>query len=136
MNDSQNQVHVAVAVIINDQQQVLLALRQSHQHQGGLWEFPGGKVEDNETVYDALCREIYEELALTIQSAEPLLKTVYQYSDKAVLLDVWLVGDFIGEAQGQEGQRLQWIAITNLNADDFPAANVPIINVLKLRVKT
>jgi len=136
MNDLLKPVHVAVAVIVNDQQQTLLALRQSHQHQGGLWEFPGGKVEHNETVYDALCREIHEELGLTIQSAEPLLRTAYDYSDKSVLLDVWFVDDFVGDAEGQEGQRLQWTAISTLSADDFPAANVPIINALKLRVKT
>lgn len=129
------QVHVAVAVIINSQQQVLLGLRQAHQHQGGLWEFPGGKVETSETPYDALVREVGEEVGLTIKSAEPLIEISHDYGDKSVLLDVWWVEAFSGEAIGKEGQRLRWSTISGLNDTEFPAANVAIIQALKSRVK-
>ena len=65
MNNSNNNViHVAVGVIINNQQQVLIAKRPDHLHQGGLWEFPGGKVDEGETVTQALKRELHEELDL------------------------------------------------------------------------
>ena len=125
-------VHVAVAVIMNPQQHVLLALRQTHQHQGGLWEFPGGKVEAGESVYDALVREIEEEIGLTISSADELVKISHDYSDKTVLLDVWLVDAFIGEPKGREGQQLRWCAIADLKEDDFPAANAAIIGAIKV----
>ncbi len=122
--------HVAVAVI-RRQHQVLIALRQPHQHQGGLWEFPGGKVEENETVLAALRREIREEVGLDIQSARPYLTHRHDYGDKIVLLDVWLVEHFLGEAQGREGQQLQWCEITALVDYAFPAANTRIIEQLQ-----
>ncbi|NOQ94549.1 MAG: 8-oxo-dGTP diphosphatase MutT [Methylophaga sp.] len=128
-------VHVAVAVIINSDQEVLLALRHSHQHQGDLWEFPGGKVEKNEPAYDGLVREIEEELDLHITSAEPFIEIAHDYSDKSVLLDVWTISEFEGTPRGKEGQILRWAAIANLEEQEFPAANVAIINALKLRVR-
>jgi 8-oxo-dGTP diphosphatase len=70
MSDLLATVHVAVAVIVDTTKQyVLISLRQAHQHQGGLWEFPGGKVDDNETVFNALVREVDEELGLSILEA-------------------------------------------------------------------
>ncbi|MFW5451828.1 MAG: 8-oxo-dGTP diphosphatase MutT [Methylophagaceae bacterium] len=124
-------VHVAVAVIVNEQQEVLLALRHAHQHQGGLWEFPGGKVDTNEAVYDALVREISEELGIIITLAQPLLKVTHEYNDKSVLLDVWQVDKFEGSPKGQEGQQLRWCPMSALNVADFPAANMPIITALQ-----
>jgi len=128
-------IHVAVAVIINEQQQVLITLRQSHQHQGDLWEFPGGKVEADETIYEALVREIDEEIGLKITSATPFIIIDHDYGDKLVVLNVWLVDSSQGIEKGQEGQSLRWCAINDLVDDDFPAANVDIIKALKLRVK-
>ena len=124
-------VHVAVAIIKNAEKQVLLALRQAHQHQGGLWEFPGGKVEQDESVFDALVREIKEELAVTILAAKPLTTLSHEYSDKSVLLDVWCVDAFSGTPHGREGQSLRWCDITDLIDDEFPAANVGIIKALR-----
>lgn len=117
------------------QQQVLLGLRQTYQHQGDLWEFPGGKIELNETTYDTLLREIEEEVGLQITVAEPLIKVSHDYSDKSVILDVWLVKGYSGVPVGLEGQRLRWCDIADLEDNDFPAANVAIIQALKLRVK-
>ena len=124
-------IHVAVATIVNADNEVLLALRQAHQHLGNLWEFPGGKVETGETVYAALKREIWEELAITVIAAKPLLTVSHDYDDRSVLLDVWHVDKFNGTPHGQEGQRLQWCAISNLDVIEFPSANVPIISALQ-----
>ncbi len=129
------QVHVAVAVIINQHQQVLIALRQAHQHQGNLWEFPGGKVEDDEHIEHALQREIEEEVGLTIHSAEQFLTIGHDYGDKSVLLDVWQVTDYSGQAYGKEGQTLRWCDIQELDDSDFPIANVEIIEALKFKSK-
>lgn len=123
-------IHVAVATIINEQHQVLLALRQAHQHQGNLWEFPGGKVEQNETVFTALKREIEEEVAISIISAQPLIMVEHDYDDRSVLLDVWHVNKFEGTATGKEGQQIRWCPISDLIESEFPVANSPIISAL------
>jgi len=124
-------IHVAVATIVNTDKEVLLALRQSHQHLANLWEFPGGKVEADETVYDALKREIQEELAITVVAAKPLLMVSHDYEDRTVLLDVWHVDQFEGTPHGQEGQTLQWCAIADLSDIEFPSANISIIFALQ-----
>lgn len=124
-------IHVAVAAIVNENREVLLALRQPHQHLGGLWEFPGGKVDADESIYDALVREITEELDLTISVAQPLIKVEHEYRDKSVLLDVWQVEAFVGTPKGKEGQQLRWCPISKLVVKDFPVANVPIISALQ-----
>lgn len=124
-------VHVAVAVIVNSENEVLIALRHKDQHQGGLWEFPGGKVESQEPVYDALSREIKEELGLHILQANPLIEVTHDYGDKSVLLDVWSVTEYLGRPKGCEGQSLRWCAIDALQTEEFPAANKPIIAALQ-----
>lgn len=120
-------IHVAVGVISDGADRILIARRAEHLHQGGLWEFPGGKVESNETVEQALQRELFEELAITVNEQEPLLTIEHDYTDKAVLLDVWWISEFAGEPQGREGQPLQWVPIESLHEFEFPAANKPII---------
>ncbi len=124
-------VHVAVAVIINDHGEVLLALRTMDQHQGGLWEFPGGKVEEGEAIYDALVRETQEELNILVSTAEPLTTVTHDYGDKTVLLDVWVVKSYLGIPQGHEGQNIRWCAVDELNPYEFPAANGPIISAIQ-----
>ena len=127
------QIEVAVAVLFNQQRQVLTAWRQPHQHQGGLWEFPGGKRESQESMLDALKREIQEELGVEICQAQPFVRIDHDYGDKQVSLDVWLVSEFNGEPQGREGQDLRWQAIDELKEAEFPAANSDIIAALKQR---
>ena len=125
-------VHVAVGVIFNSQGQILIARRHDDAHQGGLWEFPGGKVESDESVCDALARELHEELGINIQasSCKPLIEIRHDYSDKVVLLDVWTVFEFDGEASGKEGQPLRWVDRSQLSGYDFPAANIAIIDAI------
>lgn len=128
-------VHVAVGVIYNPQSEILIARRHDDAHQGGLWEFPGGKVETGETVCDALARELHEELGIVVHTAScaQLLEIRHDYTDKVVLLDVWKVLEFDGEALGKEGQPLKWVQPQALPEYDFPAANVAIVDaILKL----
>lgn len=121
-------VHVAVGVIVNGERHILIALRPARSHQGGLWEFPGGKVEAGETVQTALQRELLEELGLTVDACRPLLEVCHDYGDKSVLLDVWWVEAFSGEPEGREGQPLRWVSAEALAGYDFPAANQPIVS--------
>jgi len=125
-------LHVAVAVIEDDQGRVLLSRRPEHVHQGGLWEFPGGKLESGEALGQALQREIREELGLKVYSHRPLIRVTHHYPDKSVLLDVHRVTGFSGEARGREGQPLVWVAPDSLERYPLPAADRPIVSAIKL----
>ncbi|MCC6207973.1 MAG: Nudix family hydrolase [Gammaproteobacteria bacterium] len=125
-------VHVAVGVISNAAGEVLVSLRPSHVDQGGRWEFPGGKVEPGEGARQALVREIEEEVGLRIESAHPLIRLRHDYPSRSVLLDVWRVTSYRGQAHGREGQRLAWRQPQALDPADFPAANPPIITAARL----
>ena len=127
-------VHVAVGVVVNAQKCILVSKRPDHVHQGGLWEFPGGKVEPDENVQQALTRELLEELAIEVVSSAPLIAIEHDYSDKSVLLDVWWVDAFTGEPHGREGQLWQWIAVGELRSLAFPAANKPIIDAIEAQI--
>ncbi|GFM83382.1 hypothetical protein PSCICN_40740 [Pseudomonas cichorii] len=125
-------VHVAAAVIRGADGRILIAKRADNQHQGGLWEFPGGKVEAGEAVQAALSRELQEELGIGVTAARPLIKIQHDYPDKQVLLDVWEVSAFTGEPHGAEGQPLVWASHRELVGYEFPAANKPIVAAARL----
>ena len=129
-------VHVAVGVIFNSKQdQILIAKRPNLLHQGGLWEFPGGKVSSGEAIEHALARELFEELGISDIQAEPLMHILYDYTDKKVFLDIWIIDQFSGQAQGKEGQQCEWVNLQDLLSSQsqyqFPAANQPILERLK-----
>ena len=125
-------VHVAVGVIVGKDGAILIAKRPDKAHQGGLWEFPGGKVEQGETLFDALKRELQEELDIEVTATEPLIKIRHDYGDKIVLLDVHKVTHFYGQPQGNEGQPIRWVAPAALHEYEFPAANRPIITAINI----
>lgn len=113
------------------ERQILLTRRAATAHQGGLWEFPGGKVEVGETVQQALVRELREELAIEVGQSEPLLVIHHDYGDKFVKLDVHLVHYFEGGIQPQEGQPMAWVPMTELAGYALPAANRAIVKALE-----
>ena len=127
-----SRLHVAVAAIVNQHNEVLLALRPKHVHQGGLWEFPGGKLEPGETVVEALKRELREELGIEADAMSPLIQVQHDYADRSVLLDVWEIHSYRGEARGVEAQPISWQPIDQLQCSMFPAANRAIIQALQL----
>lgn len=127
-----SRLHVAAAVIRSANGQVLIAQRPLDKHQGGLWEFPGGKVEPGESVTVALARELDEELGITVTASRPLIQVRHDYPDKQVLLDVYEVLAFTGVPHGAEGQPLAWVAPDELPRYPFPAANRPIIAAARL----
>ena len=120
-------LRVAVGVITNAAGEVLVARRHDHLHQGGLWEFPGGKMADGESVRQALARELREELDIRVERAAPLLAVEHDYPDRSVRLEVWHVLAFSGTPHGREGQPLRWLPAAALDPAEFPAANAPII---------
>lgn len=125
-------IHVAAAAIVNEDDEVLIARRPEHLHQGGLWEFPGGKLERGEEPEQALVRECHEELGVELGAMRRLIRVPYDYHDRSVLLDVWRVDAWDGEPHGAEHQAVRWAKIDSLNPDCFPLANAPIITALQL----
>lgn len=125
-------LRVAAAVIVGPDGRILISRRPDHVHQGGLWEFPGGKVEPGEGIEAALGRELHEELGIEVRHARPLIRVHHDYGDRAVLLDVWRVEAFSGEPHGREGQPVTWVAPELLSDYAFPAANTPILRAASL----
>ncbi|KRT54558.1 Nudix family hydrolase [endosymbiont of Ridgeia piscesae] len=125
-------IHVAAAAIIDSDGRVLISKRHEHLHQGGLWEFPGGKLEPGESVEAALRRELYEELGIRISRFEPLIRVTHNYAECSVLLDVYRVFSYQGEPRGMEGQPLNWVLPEAMEPALFPAADRPIISALQL----
>ncbi|AEP30784.1 8-oxo-dGTP diphosphatase MutT [Brumicola nitratireducens] len=123
------QVHVAVGVVRRGST-FFICKRADDQHQGGKWEFPGGKVELGETVEQALNRELYEEIDISIKVSSPLIEVAHEYTDKRVLLSVLLVDEFNGEPFGKEGQMHRWADVSDLKEIDFPDANIAIVDAI------
>jgi len=127
-----NELKVAVGVIKNQWGEILISKRAKDVHQGGLWEFPGGKLEEGEAFEQALKRELFEELAIEIDTSIPLLEIKHQYTDCSVRLGVQMVTAYKGEPRGMEGQPIKWVAIDDLKKYEFPVANKRIVEVLNL----
>ena len=129
----EQRLHIAVGVIPDaERRRVLIARRPPDTHQGGLWEFPGGKRQAGESRLQTLQRELAEEIDIRIQAAHPLLCFDYDYPSVAVTLDVWVVDRWSGRPRGREGQAIRWAAVGELDAAEFPAANRRIIQMLHL----
>ena len=120
-----------MGIIVNENQQVCIAQRDAKAHLGGLWEFPGGKVEGAENDYAALCRELKEELGINVVLARPLMEAGHDYPDLHVHLSFWLVEQFTGTARGAEGQPVQWVGVANLSQYHFPEGNQSVIETLR-----
>ncbi|MFT4574191.1 MAG: 8-oxo-dGTP diphosphatase [Marinomonas primoryensis] len=121
-----SRVKVAVGIILRDNL-VFVALRKSDQHQGGLWEFPGGKCEASESAEEALVRELKEECGISIIECNFFKTISHHYGDKLVELFFYKVTGFDGEPVGKEGQEVRWVAVSDLISYDFPEANNQIV---------
>jgi len=123
-------IHVAVGILFNTKNEVLIAERPAHKYCPGLWEFPGGKVEAGENVFDALVREFQEEIGIKINSADSWFQITHAYPDRTVLLDIWRISEYSGEPNGAEGQQIRWVSLDQLNQYPFPEGNRAILKKL------
>ncbi len=118
-------IDVAVGILIKPNGDVLLGQRPTGKPYAGYWEFPGGKVENNETILQALKREFYEELAIDVRSAEPWCCVEYVYPHAHVRLHFYISHDWRGEPKSLEGQAFAWQG--KLNVEPLLPATVPLI---------
>ncbi|MGF1675705.1 MAG: 8-oxo-dGTP diphosphatase MutT [Rivularia sp. (in: cyanobacteria)] len=127
---------IGVAVIWNDKQQILIDRRRQQGTMGGLWEFPGGKLEPGETIEECIKREIAEELAIEIKVGEHLITIDHTYIDLRVTLTVHECHHIKGIPQPLECDEIRWVNLEQLEEFNFPAANVQIIAALQRKVKS
>jgi len=125
-------LHVAAGILTDPQGRVLIARRPDRAHQGGRWEFPGGKLEPGETSQQGLARELREELGVQVLASEPLIRIRHDYGDRQILLEVRRVTRFTGLPRGREGQPLRWLHPQDMDWRAFPAADRPVIGALRL----
>lgn len=124
-------IKVAVAIIVDEQQRILVTQRPLHASHGGYWEFPGGKLEANELAEQALIREIKEEVGLDVLEHEFLGEVHHQYAERSVQLLIFLVTQFVGNPICIEGQlAMKWIRQDELNPDEFPEANREVMQLI------
>lgn len=124
-------IKCAVGIIFDAEGKVLIAKRPSHKTGGDLWEFPGGKIETNESAEEALVRELQEEIGITPTRFEAFMKINFPYSEYSVVLEVFLVHSFEGHAHGLEGQPIAWTKIAELENYPILQGNTEIILELK-----
>lgn len=129
---SSQPIDIAVGVIRDAAGRVLINQRQPGKPFAGRWEFPGGKIERDESVARALARELHEELGITIRRQRPLISFPYRYDDLTVRLRVNEVLEYEGAPSGLEGQALDWIAPEALDRVDLLAANTAIVRAVVL----
>ena len=127
-----SRLNVAVGVIKDTQDRILITQRKADVHLGGLWEFPGGKFEVGEDAESALSRELFEELNIKPIKAAPLIELNFDYPEVSVRLYVYEVSHFSGDVIAREGQDFRWIIKGELDQYQFPEANKAILSAIKL----
>ena len=126
-------IHVVAGIIWHRDAtgQFLIARRQKGKHLEDLWEFPGGKMEIGETPWAALRRELAEEIAISALAGEEFLRVFCPYPERNVLLDIWTVTEYEGEAVSAEQQALEWITIDEAGGYRWPAADIPVLDAIR-----
>jgi 8-oxo-dGTP diphosphatase len=127
---STREITVVAAVIRDGEGRVLLAQRPEGRHMGGLWEFPGGKINDGEAPSEALVRELDEELGIEIVVQRPLTFAVHEEPGLRILLLFFNARIARGEPQGHEGQAVEWVAVSELPSFPTPPADAELIRLL------
>ena len=119
---------VAVALVDADNR-ILLAQRPEGKQLAGLWEFPGGKLDDGERPEDALIRELHEELGITVREAclAPLTFASHVYEQFHLLMPLYVCWRWEGDVVAREGQKLAWVRPTKLRDYPMPPADLPLI---------
>lgn len=122
-------VLVSAVALIDKDGRILIAQRPEGKSMAGLWEFPGGKIEEGETPEAALIRELHEELGIETWSSclAPITFASHSYDDFHLLMPVFACRKWDGIPQPKEGQTLKWVFARDLVKYPMPPADVPLI---------
>lgn len=123
-------IHVVAGVLVDTRGRILLARRTAGRDLAGAWEFPGGKLEPGETPFEALERELHEELGIRVHAVEPLISVPQAYPGKRIVLDVYRVLRFTGTPRSREKQALAWVPSEKLGSCAMPPADRPVVAAL------
>jgi 8-oxo-dGTP diphosphatase len=126
-----NHFHVAAGILRDVAGRILITERLCDGPFNGLWEFPGGKINDEESSSAALRRELAEELGIEVTASQPYLNLHHEYPDRTVDLEFFLVTEWNGEPKGLESQGLRWILPTDLNPTELLPADAPVLDRLQ-----
>lgn len=126
-----NYFNVAAGILCDAEGCILIAERLGGGPFHGMWEFPGGKIADDESAVEALARELAEELGIEVTSCVPFMNLRHEYDDRIVTIEFFLVNDWASEPVGREGQALRWVPREQLNADELLPADVPVVEALR-----
>ncbi|MDJ0737352.1 MAG: 8-oxo-dGTP diphosphatase MutT [Nostocaceae cyanobacterium] len=125
---------IGVAVIWNEIGEILIDRRLPQGVMGGLWEFPGGKIEDGETIQECIKREIHEELGIDIEVGNHLVTIDHTYTHLRVTLTVHHCRHLTGIPQPLECAEVRWVSVNELAKFTFPEANIQIIEALQKKI--
>ena len=128
-----DRISVAVGIIFDSQNRVLIGKRRPPCAYAGYWEFPGGKIMPFESDAEALKRELQEEIGILVHESLPFTKFAYDYADRKVMLHFHLVFEYEGTPRPLEEQTIQWAAISVLPEIGMLAPNVKVIESLQLK---
>ncbi|MFZ0845839.1 MAG: 8-oxo-dGTP diphosphatase MutT [Pseudolabrys sp.] len=123
-------VLVAACALIDADGRVLIAQRPAGKPMAGLWEFPGGKIDDGELPEQSLIRELKEELGITVNVAclAPLTFASHSYPDFHLLMPLYVCRKWEGTVTALEGQQLAWVKPNRLRDYEMPPADVPLVS--------
>ena len=124
---------VSAAVLVDDDNRVLLARRPQGKHLGGLWEFPGGKLHAGENPEDAVIRELKEELNVHTQAKclHPLTFASHAYADFHLMMPLYICRKWSGPVEPLEGQEIAWVKPAQLRDYPMPPADAPLISAIQ-----
>ncbi|EKD75200.1 MAG: mutator MutT protein [uncultured bacterium] len=118
---------VVTGILQNNAGLYFVSLRPPHVPFPNLWEFPGGKIEKKEKPFDALKRELKEEIGIHVETAEKLMEFQHTYPSRIINMSAWFIIKYQGKPHGAEGQQAEWVTLEELKKRPIPSANLILI---------